>query len=227
MFYWELQNRKKLLFHQFVFLHSMNKPIVIGISGGSGSGKTCFVHDVKNHFTDAEVSIISMDNYYHPRTAQKKDKNGIYNFDLPTSLDSKAFANDLKSLIKGKEVKKDEYVFNNPKKKAKELIFKSAAILLVEGLFIFHYKPIARLLDYKIFINTAKDLKVIRRIKRDGIERNYPMDDVLYRYDKHVSPSYKAYIAPYADDADISVNNFEDYTKGLDIVTGFISSKLR
>jgi uridine kinase len=205
----------------------MKKRIVIGISGGSGSGKSRFVNNLAGRFSKKELSVISMDNYYNPRETQSYDKNGIQNFDLPGSLDSKAFAKDLKLLIKGKEVEKKEYVFNNAKKKPKMLRFTPAPIILVEGLFVFHYKAVAKLLDYKLFIEAGDDLKVIRRIKRDGVERNYPMDDVIYRYAEHVSPSYKSFIEPYKETADIVVNNFKDFEKGMEIIEGFVRSRLK
>jgi len=205
----------------------MDRPIIIGISGGSGSGKSCFVRSLDELFDKDQISIVSMDNYYFPRETQKVDDEGKRNFDLPDSIDSKSFYKDLQSLIHGKPVEKEEYVFNNPNKTAAKLNFNPAPVIIVEGLFIFHYKKIANLLDYKVFMNAADDLKVIRRIKRDGLERNYPLDDVLYRYDKHVSPAYRAYIEPYIEDADIIINNFESYTKGLNIVSGFISSLLK
>lgn len=202
----------------------MKKRILIGISGGSGSGKSRFVEALSQGFDKTVLSVISMDNYYKPRETQVYDSEGYQNFDLPGSLDSEAFANDLKKLIAGENVIKEEYVFNNALKTAKELTFHTAPVIVVEGLFIFHYDAISELIDYKVFIEASDDLKVIRRIKRDGVERNYPIDDVIYRYGNHVSPSYKSFIEPYKDESDIVINNFKDFDKGLEILSGFIQS---
>ena len=87
---------------------------------------------------------------------------------------------------------------------------------------MFHFKKIRRLLDLKIFLHAKENLKVIRRIKRDQVERNYPIEDVLYRYEKHVMPTFEQYIEPYMEDADIVVNNNQHFSVGMDVVKGFI-----
>jgi uridine kinase len=121
-------------------------------------------------------------------------------------------------------VEKEEYVFNNPEAQAKKLIFHSAPVIIVEGLFVFHYKKIAPMFDLKIFISAKENLKVIRRIYRDQVERNYPLEDVLYKYEHHVLPSFEKYIEPHREDADIVVNNNRDFERGLMVVKAFISS---
>ncbi len=204
----------------------MKKPYVIGIGGGSGSGKTSFLRAVKNGFSDKEVCVFSMDEYYRPRELQKTDKQGVKNFDLPYSIDKKAFRKDLEKLINGQSVNRKEYTFNNENVKPKELTFLPAKVILVEGLFVFHYKKISQLLDLKVFLFAKENLKVIRRIKRDGQERNYPLEDVLYRYENHVLPSYQKYIHPYQDGADIVINNNINYEKGLEVLQGFIKNKI-
>ena len=83
-----------------------------------------------------------------------------------------------------------------------------------------------RLLDLKVFFYAADHLKVIRRIHRDQIERGYPIDDVLYRYEHHVMPSYQKYILPYMQEADIIINNNLDFNMGLDVLCGFLKNKL-
>jgi len=201
--------------------------IIIGVSGGSGSGKTSFVNSVRSLFTKDELCILSMDEYYHPRETQREDQQGVKNFDLPSSIDYQLFKTDLEKLIKGETVVKKEYTFNNAEKEPRMLSFKSAPIILVEGLFVFYYNEISDLLDYKVFISASDDLKVIRRIKRDRTERNYPLDDVLYRYAHHVKPSYEEFIAPYKEEVDIIINNNNNYDKGLSILKGFMNDFLK
>jgi len=205
----------------------MKKPYVIGVCGGSGSGKTSFIKAVKSGFDDQSLCVFSMDEYYKKREEQKEDSKGIKNFDLPYSIDKKTFRRDLEKLIDGKTVNKKEYTFNNKNATPKDLIFKPARVILVEGLFIFHYKKIANLLDLKIFIDAKENLKVVRRIKRDGQERNYPLTDVLYRYENHVLPAYEKYIMPYKDTSHLVINNNENFEKGLEVVKGFINNKIK
>jgi uridine kinase len=98
---------------------------------------------------------------------------------------------------------------------------------VIEGLFVFHFKKIAPLLDLKVFINAKENLKIIRRIMRDQVERGYPLDDVLYKYQHHVLPSFERFIQPYKEEADIVVNNNHDFERGLEVLTGFLKSRLK
>jgi len=196
---------------------------IIGITGGSGSGKTTFVNLLKDEMIGKDVAFISMDNYYHPREEQFTDDEGFCNFDLPNSLDHKTFLQDLKKLKNGEKVEQLEYTFNNEKKNAKIISIYPAPIIVIEGLFIFHYPEVRDLIDLKVFISAKENLKVIRRIKRDRIERNYPLDDVLYRYQNHVLPSFEKYILPYKESADIIINNNnKGFGIGLDVIEGFM-----
>ena len=205
----------------------MAKPFIIGITGGSGSGKTTFIQAIKKMFSKKELCVISQDDYYRPQKDQFVDPQGVVDYDRPRSIDKEAFIKDVKKLIAGKKVKRQEYVFNNDFVKPKMLVFKPAPIIIVEGIFVFHFKKMQPLLDLKIFLDAKENLKVIRRIKRDRLERNYPLDDVLYRYEHHVMPTFEKYILPYRYEADIVVNNNEAMNKGLAVVQGFIRDYLR
>ena len=201
-------------------------PFLIGITGGSGCGKTTLIRQLREAFTPAQLCIISQDDYYRPREEQKIDERGITNFDLPRSIDRKAFRKDIQRLLKGEVVERREYTFNNAAKEAKTLTFHPAPVIIVEGLFVLHYKKIKQLLDLKVFLHAKENLKVIRRIRRDRVERNYPLDDVLYRYENHVLPTFEKYIGPYRAGADLVINNNDDFGMGLAVLEGFIRSKL-
>jgi uridine kinase len=203
-----------------------NKPYLIGITGGSGSGKTTFIRKIREQFSKKELCILSQDDYYRPIDQQLKDEAGIENFDIPKSIDKKGFLEDLKKLIRGETVYKTEYTFNNENASPKVLTFHSAPIIIVEGIFVFHFKKIRKELDLKVFLHAKENLKVIRRIKRDQIERNYPIDDVLYRYEYHVLPTFEKYIKPYQDEADLVINNNKNFEKGVEVLIGFLKNKL-
>lgn len=204
----------------------MQKPFLIGIAGGSGSGKTTFIRRIRERFSTEQVCIVSMDDYYLPREVQHTDENGEKNFDLPKSFDKKAFRHDLERLLAGETVTRQEYVFNNALATPKTLTFHSAPVIIVEGLFVFHFKKVAPMFDLKVFINAKENLKVIRRIYRDQVERNYPLEDVLYKYQHHVLPSFERYIEPYREEADIVVNNNRDFERGLAVLLGFLEFKV-
>jgi len=198
--------------------------LVIGISGGSGSGKTSFIRDIKKQFADSEITLLSQDEYYRPREEQVTDAKGFKNFDLPSSIDLDNFLSDIKKLKSGQTVERLEYTFNNENKDAEMLEFKPTNILIVEGLFIFHHEEIRNLLDFKIMIYASSALTVIRRIHRDRIERNYPLEDVLYRYEHHVLPAFEKYIEPYIDEVDMVVNNNKNYHNALNMFASYLKT---
>ena len=202
------------------------KPFTIGITGGSGSGKTFFLQGLSAHFKPSEICLISQDNYYKARDQQPIDENGVKNFDLPVSIDRQSFLQDLLKLKAGQDVIKKEYTFNNPSAEPKQLEFKTAPILVVEGLFVQYFEEIAKELDLKIFIEAKDHVKLGRRIKRDQVERGYDIDDVLYRYQYHVMPIYESLIEPLKHYADIVIPNNSNFNRALDVLKGYLGTRL-
>ena len=204
------------------------KPFVIGIAGGSGSGKTFFLKCFLKHFKENEVCLVSQDDYYyrvaHTMTAEE---NKHYNFDLPATIDNDLFLKDIKKLVSGKTVYQKEYTFNNAALEPKLLEIKPAPIVMVEGLFILHFKEITELIDLKIFIDADEDIALKRRLKRDLHERGYPEDDVLYKWNNHVMPAYKDYLLPYKEQCDEIIINNTHVADDIIQLTNRISEDLR
>ena len=204
-----------------------SKPYVIGIAGSSGSGKTFFLNCFLNHFKSGEVTLVSQDDYYIPSNTKTQEENRLYNFDLPTAINRGDFYADIQALINGKSITKEEYTFNNPSLKPKILEIHSAPILIVEGLFIFHYEEINALLDHRIFMHAEEDVALERRLKRDFIERGYDREDVLYKWHNHVVPAYEEYLLPYRDQCDQIIDNNSNRAEDIVAVSGEISAYLR
>jgi uridine kinase len=205
-----------------------NKPYVIGIAGGSGSGKTFFLKCFLEHFTTDEVCLVSQDDYYIPVAhTMTAEENKLYNFDLPRTIDREHFHQDILSLMNNETIYKQEYTFNNPSAKPKTLEIKPAPILIVEGLFILHFEDIAQKLDLKIFLETDEDVALKRRLKRDLEERGYSNDDVLYKWENHVVPAYKEYLLPYRQTCDKIVINNTQVADDIIRITDEISDELR
>ncbi|OON67927.1 uridine kinase [Hymenobacter sp. CRA2] len=204
----------------------MQQPFIVGITGGSASGKTTFLRRLLASFPAEDVCLISQDNYYHPREAQQVDSQGVTNFDLPASIDSAAYAADVLRISQGQEVRRQEYTFNNPNAPATDLVFRPAPIVVVEGIFVFYFEEVAKLLDLKVYIDAREHVKVLRRIVRDRDERGYDLEDVLYRYTHHVAPTYEKYIKPFKHDADIIIPNNRHFEKGLEVLVAFLKSRI-
>ncbi|MDB5029645.1 uridine kinase [Mucilaginibacter sp.] len=206
----------------------MNKPYIIGIAGGSGSGKTFFLNRFLDHFTPDEVCLLSQDDYYipvaHNMTAEE---NKLYNFDLPRTIDYEQFEQDVSKLLNREVIYKKEYTFNNPNAIPKMLEIKPAPIIIVEGLFILHFKGIADLFDMKIFVEADEDIALQRRLKRDLLERGYSNDDAMYKWINHVVPAYKEFLLPYKDGCHKIIVNNTQTAEGILAVTEEISKELR
>ena len=204
----------------------MIKPYIVGITGGSASGKTLFLKSLLGAFSQDEICLISQDNYYKPREQQPVDENGISNFDTPQSIDFQQYALDIASLGRGEPVQKEEYTFNNASVQARTLAFNPSPIIVVEGIFVFYFPEISQLLDLKVFIDAQEHIKLKRRIIRDKEERGYDLEDVLYRYEKHVAPTYAKYIKPFKQDADIIIPNNTNFNKSLEVLVAYLKGKL-
>lgn len=203
-------------------------PFIIGITGGSGSGKTFFLKCFLEHFSADEVCLVSQDDYYYPvASGMTKEENKLYNFDLPETINNRQFIADINKLINNEIVYKEEYTFNNPDIVPKILEIKPAPILIVEGLFIFHFKEIAEKLDLKIFIEADEDVALSRRLKRDLEERGYSHDDAMYKWENHVMPAYKEYLLPYRDECHQIIVNNTQIADEIILVTEVISKELR
>lgn len=204
----------------------MQKPFTIGITGGSGSGKTYFIKNLSNRFRPDQICLISQDHYYKARDLQITDDNGVKNFDLPTAIERERFHADIMKLKSGQPLYIEEYTFNNPNAKPQMIEFQPAPILIIEGLFVQYFEEIASELDLKIFIEAKDYIKLSRRIIRDNDERGYDINDVLYRYQHHVMPIYETLIKPLKHHCDLIVPNNQNFEKALDILALSLQLKL-
>jgi uridine kinase len=207
-------------------VHQTESPFIIGVTGGSASGKTYFMQKLIDAFPKENVCQVSQDNYYRPIHEIPRDGNGVENFDLPETIDHVLFASHIAELRSGRVVEQREYTFNNPAATPRILRFEPRKIIVVEGLFLYHFPEVARLIDLKIFVDTKEYLKIKRRIVRDNNERGYDLNDVLYRWEHHVAPTYDKYIKPLRSEADIVINNNDRFDRALEVVVAYVKTKV-
>lgn len=203
------------------------KPYIVGITGGSASGKTRFLRDLGALFSQDEVCILSQDNYYKTVDNHVRDENGHINYDLPECIDLDAFQEDITRLSKGEVVKRREYRFQHEEQQGMWLEFYPAPIIIIEGLFIFYREDIFNQFDLKIFIDAQDDIKLNRRISRDTQERNIPADFVLYQWENHVMPAYRQFLLPYREKADLIINNNEHFNNSLKVIEDYFKFRLQ
>jgi len=205
----------------------MTPQLIIGIAGGSGSGKTMFANRLLSFFSKYQISHISLDNYYLPLDLQVKDELGVENFDLPDAIDHRRLCRDIIKLKSGISVELVEYNFKLKEVAAKTLIIQPCPVIVIEGLFTFYYPKISQLIDVKIFLDAPKDLMLKRRLNRDLHHRGYTKNEVIYQFEKHTLPGYKKYILPLKKQADILIFNHQDFDKPLASVCKDIRQHLK
>jgi uridine kinase len=197
------------------------EPFVIGISGISGAGKTWVVKQLCNKLGDS-VSVLSLDDYYLPRQNQATDRNGFINYDLPEALNHAQLLLDLKQLLRGHVIAVKRYNFELDRAPEQIDLVAPAAVILVEGVFVFQYPEIDSMFNYRIFIEASDKIVMLRRIKRDVEERGIPEERSIYQWESHVKPSWDLYIEPHKVRCDIVVDNTENSENQVDIIFSHI-----
>ncbi len=204
----------------------LTKPFIVGITGGSASGKTSFLKDLLHAFPKDQICLISQDNYYRTLDHVPIDENGVHNFDLPQTIDHERFAGHLSQLHAGQTIEMVEYTFNNPDAVPRLLTYQPTPIVIVEGLFVFHFQDVSEQLDLRVFITAKNKVKLHRRMIRDQAERGLTSELITYQWENHVKPAYREFVKPHKDEADIVIPNNVHYQKGLDVVIAFLKAKV-
>jgi uridine kinase len=199
---------------------------LIGIAGGSGSGKTTFLRAIFERFGTDQIALISQDNYYLSKEHQAIDDNGWVNFDLPTAIDRAAFSRDIGRLMQGETLEYHEYTFNNSDAKSSKVFVKPAPVIIMEGLFVFHYSEIFERLHYKVYVDAHYQTRLERRIRRDAVERGIDEPAVRYQWDNHVRPSEQQFLEPFKDRCHLVIDNNHNFDDGLSIITRTIEGYL-
>ena len=181
-------------------------PLIIGIAGGSGSGKTTIAKNIKSAFSkDERVVIIEMDSYYRDFSNLSLSQREHINYDSPDSIDFELLEKHLADLKNNITIQKPEYDFViHLRKKATEKV-EPADIIILEGIMTFYKKEIRNLLDIKIFVDTDADIRVLRRIKRDMESRGRSFDEIRERYYTMVRPAYRDFVRPTIQYCDIVI----------------------
>ena len=181
--------------------------MIIGICGGSGSGKTTLLKRISNELKHLNPSIFSMDNYYLPIQKQLKDENNQYNFDLPTALDRERLHSDLYKLSIGQSIEVKEYHFNSPPDKISLITIHPSSLIIVEGLFLFYYEEVKKLIDFTIFMEVDAITQLDRRLYREQETRGYSREAIIYQWENHVLPCYKQFLLQFEHEADFRFHN--------------------
>ena len=182
-------------------------PLIIGICGGTGAGKTTLTKKIIAQFGEQRVSLIDTDSYYRDRSHVPLEKRHHFNFDHPDALEIPLLAAHLQSLKSGHPVEKQVYDFTTHTRKPQTERVDPRAIIVVDGILIFAIDAVCKLFDLKIFIDEAPDIRLLRRLLRDVTERGRTIESVARQYLETVRPMHFKYVEPSKAKADIVLNS--------------------
>lgn len=202
----------------------MKSPMLIGIAGGTGSGKSTFADRLLTLFPN-EITVISYDNYYKPQDHLEFEERTKTNYDCPDALDTDLLVKHLRALQKGETVEIPNYDFKIHTRKAELTRLVPSPIIIVDGILTFHDERLREMFDIKIFTDADADERILRRLRRDVRDRGRDIDGVISQYLGTVKPMHGIYVEPTKKYADIIINGGKNKT-ALDIVAARIAKRL-
>nr|WP_294932083.1 uridine kinase [uncultured Flavobacterium sp.] len=200
--------------------------LIIGIAGGTGSGKTTVVHQIMNELPDTEVGVISQDSYYKETHNLSYDERALINFDHPRSIDFELLERHLKALKAGETIDQPVYSFIQHNRTDDTVSTHPRKVMIVEGILILTNPELRELFDIKIYVHADSDERLVRRLKRDISERGRDIDEVLTRYQNTLKPMHEQFIEPSKAFADIIIPNDKYNTVAIDVVRAVINQRI-
>jgi uridine kinase len=202
-------------------------PLVIGIAGGTGSGKTTISNLIIERVGQENIAVLSHDAYYRDRMDLPLKKRARLNYDHPDSLETELLVKHVKALKKGKPVEMPVYDFTNHNRKQETVAILPQPVILVDGILIFVEKNLRELFDVKIFVDTDPDIRFIRRLRRDIRDRGRTQESVIQQYLKTVRPMHLEFVEPSKRYADVIIPEGGMNQVALDMVTARIEGLLQ
>lgn len=198
--------------------------MIIGIAGGSGSGKTTFTNAIKEMF-EKDILVIRHDDYYKDHSNLSLEEKKYINYDHPNALETDMLVEHIKQLKKGQLIEKPLYDFSIHSRKGSEVIFPEKIIIL-EGILVLENEELRNLIDLKIYVDATSDERILRRILRDTKKRGRTVEDICDQYIKTVKPMHEKYVEPTKKYADIIINGGMNKI-ALDLIKTKIESVLQ
>ena len=204
----------------------MKKPLIIGVTGGSASGKTSVSQAILSMFKDENIAMIEHDSYYKDQSQLTFEERTKTNYDHPLAFDTDYLIAQLKELQNGRAVDIPTYDYANHTRSEKTYRQEPVDVLIVEGILVLENEKLRNLMDIKVFVDTDDDVRILRRIRRDIEERGRTLDSVITQYMDAVKQMYHQFIEPTKRYADVIIPEGVSNTVGVDILTTKIASIL-
>ncbi|AKA70000.1 uridine kinase [Clostridium scatologenes] len=205
----------------------MKRPILIGITGGTGSGKSTIAKEIYNKFGEDCIAMIEQDSYYKEQSHLSMEERVKTNYDHPNAFDTPLLIEHLKTLLKKQAIDKPVYDFESHNRKKETIRIEPREIVIVEGILVLEDEEIRNLLDIKLYVDTDADVRIIRRILRDINERGRTVDSVINQYLNVVRPMHMQFIEPTKRYADIIIPEGGHNKVAIDIIVANIKQFLQ
>lgn len=203
----------------------MNHHLVIGIAGGSGSGKTTLTNQIAAQFKE-QITIITHDNYYKAHDDMDYDERSRLNYDHPNAFETQLMIEHLKALKNGEAIECPVYDYTIHNRSKNTITIVPNKVIIVEGILIFENRELCDLMDIRIFVDTDADLRILRRIKRDVMERARSLESVINQYVDTVKPMHEQYVEPSKKNANIIVPEGGHNKAAMEMIKNHIQSFL-
>ena len=201
--------------------------LIIGIAGGTSSGKTTVVSNILQNLNANEVNVLSQDNYYHDNTHLSLQEREKLNYDHPKSIDFDLLVKHVQALKNGESIEQPIYSFVTHTRTGNHVLVEPREVLIVEGILVLTSKELLKEFDLKVFVHADKDERLIRRIRRDTQERGRDLEEVLHRYQTTLKPMHDEFIEPSKSYADIIIPNMRPNTVAIDFLTTVVGNSLK
>ena len=201
--------------------------LIIGIAGGTGSGKTTVVSKILQNLNANEVNVLSQDNYYHDNTHLSLQEREKLNYDHPKSIDFGLLVKHVQALKNGESIEQPIYSFVTHTRTGNHVLVEPREVLIVEGILVLTSKELLKEFDLKVFVHADNDERLIRRIRRDTQERGRDLEEVLHRYQTTLKPMHDEFIEPSKSYADIIIPNMRPNTVAIDFLTTVVGNSLK
>lgn len=198
---------------------------IIGIAGGTASGKTSILQKLAHELRD-KAQVIYMDSYYYPYSDIPFEDRLELNYDHPYAFDIDLLVDHLKKLKEGQAIDMPIYDYVNYTRSEETKRIEPREVILIEGLFVLYYEDLQPLLDLKVYVQADPDIRLIRRIRRDQIERGRSLESILNQYSNTIKPMHEAFVAPTKKAANIIIPRGIENRKGVNILINHVKNEL-
>lgn len=205
----------------------MSRPVVIGVAGGTGSGKTTVAREIYRSLEDQSILILEQDSYYKDQSSVSLEDRAKTNYDHPFAIDNDLLLLHLDHLLKHESIQKPVYDFTQHTRSNETCIVEPKNVIILEGILILEDERLRSLMDIKLYVDTASDVRIIRRMMRDMLERGRSFDSIVNQYMSVVRPMHEQFVEPTKKYADLIIPEGGENQVAIDLMVTKINTILR